>query len=114
MSKYDRSRYRKDKSPLKRDDWNKTPAKKNTKKWCKGVVGREHTIELALITKDSRTYLCDERHIAFPFYVEERKPGEIRWACFHNQVCTACGKVISWFIRKENCPTYIERYGIQD
>lgn len=102
------------KAPPKSDNWKKPHNKKNTKKWCKGVVGREHITRIELMTTYSRVYVCGERHKVFPFYVDKPKTDTIRWACFHQEVCTVCRKVLAWNLRKERCPDYIKQYGVED
>ena len=84
------------------DAWRPARGKKNTKRWCKGHVGREHAAELTISTKWSRTYTCG-------------RPGEGRisfwgsdrdWTCYHEDVCTTCGKVLRWSVPKADCPVF--------
>ena len=113
MGKYDRSRYRKDKSPLKKDDWNKTPAKKNTKLWCKGVVGREH-IQVITVDPFWEGYgkQCDFRKNAFPW---QNIPAiKERWFCIHQIRCSVCRKILRYNLVSKSCPVYIERFGVEE
>lgn len=66
--------------------------KKNTRRWCKGVVGREHALE----------------HVQYrgqPCRIFEwGRPGH-RWAnllCAEADVCTVCGKVLNRY-RARDC-----------
>ena len=79
--------------------------KKNTKKWCKGKVGREHVLEIT------------RSNYAFHLQCNYPKWGVIkdgivvplgRYVCWHQRSCQKCGKVIEWTIPKEECPDYKE------
>jgi hypothetical protein len=53
-----------------------------------------------------------------PFNLKKRECGwgargwiseeEIHWYCYHDEICTGCGKVLRSFINKEECPGYHE------
>jgi hypothetical protein len=109
------SRYAHDKKldrqlPPKSDSWKKASKKKNTKRWCKGVVGREHVPQLRIDHYWSvRFKRCGLRKDLF-YWTESYSNGE-QWFCFHNKTCTVCGKIFVHGLRKEECPDYIERFG---
>lgn len=68
---------------------------KNTKRWCRGRVGREHTPD-----------------IRFNPHLSENttKCGVPTWTnsfwCWHQRFCTTCGKVLVQHLPKEECPAY--------
>lgn len=66
---------------------------KNTKRWCKGKVGREHKPALVLRSMwGHRT--CDPTSTS-------------RWfGCYHQEVCGYCGKVLRWSIPRKECPQH--------
>jgi hypothetical protein len=69
---------------------------KNTKRWCRGRVGREHIP----VTAKNKFSLNRDCH-----YVETRywNGNERRWwYCIHEIVCKNCGKVLEW--RVDDCP----------
>jgi len=55
-------------------------AKKDTKRWCKGKVGREHVTEIRMEDWLGRDYRCG------------RHTWTGRWMCWESNVCTVCGK----------------------
>lgn len=65
--------------------------KKNTKKWCKGKVGREHKPVVEMNNKYGRRQCGPSRWI-----------GANRWLCFHHVVCKNCKKELR-FVPKV-CP----------
>jgi hypothetical protein len=80
--------------------------KKDTKKWCRGKVGREHVPH---ITKGNYggTSNCKDA----PWFIKN-KSGELkpfdRYICWHQRSCQNCGKVLEWYLPKEQCPDYKE------
>jgi len=113
MSRHDRREHKKDKSPPHSDAWKKSSNKKNTKKWCKGVVGREH-ISILVEEKwySSQNLFCSPRAIAFPWMKITNT--KLRWFCIHQQKCAACNKILNYNLRIEQCPVYIDTYGLED
>lgn len=84
--------------PLDRD----RPAskRKNTKDWCKGKEGRPHQPALGYTDqlKQFKFTDCTE-------YVERIKTWKhVARTCLHQEACTACGKVLTQFVRIEECP----------
>lgn len=68
-------------------------AKKDTKRWCKGKIGREH---VNVIGKGnwglgSNLDLC-------------RPSPLFGWWCAHVLKCEKCGKINQRFLSKEQCP----------
>lgn len=100
MSKYDKQEGilpPRDQKRLDQDPERKPKSKKNTKRWCKGKVGREHVGEIALNPIWGKSD-CGER---------SWWPG--RWACYHMLACKNCGKRLQWALRVQECPVYLER-----
>lgn len=84
---------RRDARATKTDGEPKPRSKKNTRKWCKGVTGREHVL---VIQKDPRwNWACEN--------------GRTWWPCAHQEVCETCGKVLRWNIPVEECPILGQR-----
>lgn len=55
-------------------------ARKNTKRWCKGKVGREHVTEIRMENWYGRDYVCGPSRWLN------------RWLCWEIVTCTVCGK----------------------
>jgi hypothetical protein len=71
--------------------------RKSTKKWCKGVKGREHVpvIELNIARYSwalNKGLVCGERIFR----------NSTRLTCYHHEVCQNCGKELNYFVV---CPT---------
>lgn len=82
--------------------WNRehkaAPARKDTRRWCRGKVGREHT--LAIVRDDYGWHVgrkCQE-----PSWL----PGY--WSCHHQERCTTCGKILRPSLPREQCPQWME------
>jgi hypothetical protein len=87
------------------DSWKHTPhRRKNTKRWCKGHVGRAHTLAVRTSTRWTRTYTCGLPQQG-SFNTLFGRDND--WTCYHEQACTTCGKVLRWSIPKSECPTYL-------
>lgn len=69
------------------------PARKDTRRWCKGKPGSEHVPVI-------------ERPYDRPCERDER----FSWAigCNHHEVCATCGKVLRWSIDYAECPDLTE------
>lgn len=65
--------------------------KKNTKKWCKGKVGKEHEY---VIGRHQEAKDRDQCHYAFNAF----------WYCYHVEICKNCNKQNA--LPEEKCPTY--------
>lgn len=73
--------------------------KKNTKRWCKGKVGREHVPE---ITKSNYGYgmICK-----YPSWTIRGSGERVKvYICWHQKSCKVCGKVLEWTLYKDECP----------
>lgn len=98
------------KEPLASDEWKHNGARKrkDTKRWCKGKVGREHTPEKLINTRF--TDLLTKRKVETGEYC--RPPGSHPsgrpklFDCLHHTVCSTCGKELEWVSKV--CPTYGE------
>lgn len=82
--------------------------KKNTKKWCKGKVGREHVLHITRSNYGSLT-VC-----GYVGWGIRHKNGETtplkKYICWHQRSCQNCGKVIESFLSEEECPEYKEKH----
>ena len=71
-------------------------SKKNTRKWCKGKVGREHTTEL--VYRSHYGYYLDKYGCGikkkFVRWGGSDRVWEDTWYCLHEVKCTKCGKVL--------------------
>jgi hypothetical protein len=72
------------------DPERKPKAKKDTKRWCKGKVGREHVGEI-VFNPIWGNPSCG------PSWGN-------RWFCHHAEICKNCGKRIRWSVGKGECP----------
>lgn len=81
--------------------------KKNTKKWCRGKVGREHVLH---ITKSN--YGIKDKCCNYAPWSVRHKNGETtplkKYLCWHQRSCQNCGKVLEWFLSEKECPDYKE------
>jgi hypothetical protein len=79
--------------PLTSDSWRKTPAKKDTRKWCKGKVGRQHETALRIqryLIPLRRSTQCGPRNGHSLFW---GGGNDETWVCYHEQYCVKCGKI---------------------
>lgn len=87
------------------------PAKKDTKHWCKGKVGREHTLAIEMPQNAWRRSCGWVTNVGSePYY-----------GCMHVELCTTCGKQLrhsyAWlqdstdprFLQPQECPDYTSR-----
>ncbi|WIB65446.1 hypothetical protein [Curtobacterium sp. MCBD17_040] len=86
------------------DAWKHTPhRRKNTKRWCKGHVGREHTPIIRINTRWTRVYTCGlPRPGTFDYLFGRDRD----WTCYHEEACSRCGKVLRLSLPKSECPTF--------
>jgi hypothetical protein len=64
--------------------------RKNTKRWCKGVEGREHELKIA----KKRSWVCGEMS------------WRSAWYCWHIRICKNCYKVLEYNLK--DCPSLPE------
>ena len=103
------------------DDAPRTPGRKDTRSWCKGKVGREHTLAIEVPPNHQAVELaCGWR---VQHYLDNRNPyldNQNPWhyyRCRHVEMCTTCGKVFrtNFFWRNEGplydeeCPLFTPR-----
>lgn len=74
---------------------NRKKRRKNTRRWCKGVEGREHKPALRL-TNMAQIWLSRGRTVC-------AQSSHRSW-CDHERYCTECGKIIDYFLPREQCP----------
>ncbi len=65
------------------------PAKKDTRRWCRGKVGREHTLKIA-VPPNAHQANCGWRTRR---HVDDTYPPSWSYFCRHAELCTVCGKV---------------------
>lgn len=70
-------------------------SKKNTRRWCKGKVGREHTPEIR--------HTGERNGWAKGWVCGPRRWGLKGWSCHHEEICTTCGKLLRWTLGGD-CP----------
>lgn len=89
--------------PLESDEWRPKASqkRKDTKHWCKGKVGREHTPEVGLSKWPYNRNICGT---AADIYSWDNGPFRNRWVCRHELVCTSCGKIIKHTLDRDECP----------
>lgn len=83
--------------PLESDAWHKSPSKKDTRRWCKGKVGREHVFEI----RKQRWAIALHRELRCGFG-QGIFADDTGWTCYHERFCVNCGKVF-WYDKFE-CP----------
>jgi hypothetical protein len=78
--------------------------RKNTRRWCKGVVGREHQPGIEL--RPWYGGKCGWR----PLYGRGGMVIKGEWSCQHAEVCGACGKILrdKYGLTKSECPVWRE------
>lgn len=72
-------------------------SKKDTKRWCRGKEGKEHTLAIEMNPMwMSLGRTCQQAE---------------RWfnGCYHEELCTTCGKVTRWAIPFNECPDLKEK-----
>lgn len=72
------------------------PARKNTKRWCRGKVGTEH--QPAVTMGQSWGRVCGKDQ---SWSVRRRALVNV-WRCYHEMRCSQCGKVVDRSV--ERCP----------
>lgn len=83
------------KEPLISDEWTHQGSRKrkDTKRWCKGKVGREHVPVIELNRR-------------FMIYRDKSDMTQCKgsgWlACIHHEVCSTCHKELKWAV--DYCP----------
>lgn len=89
------------------------PGKKDTRRWCRGRVGRDHVpvIQLEKGTASLRRYALDPvraRCRWTMWFVGGRAiTGQLHWSCGHQLLCATCKKVLEPCIRPEECPEFV-------
>jgi hypothetical protein len=85
----------------------KTPAKKNTKRWCKGKVGVEHfpQVELSHYYAGSRTRMG--KPTCYRSDQSWRGNKQV-WLCSHCIRCANCRKILheAWDMEPSQCPLW--------
>lgn len=64
---------------------------KDTRRWCKGVPGREHKTD---IRRNRAGFTCGR-----PSWSVHRD-----WWCWHERYCTVCEKVLVHHLSEAECP----------
>lgn len=74
--------------------------RKDTKRWCKGIVGREHQPEIVLAHWVGGKG-CEPKR---GFYTSSWFYGDGPWVCRHQEVCGVCRKVLQFLLDPARCP----------
>ena len=80
--------------------------KKNSKKWCRGKVGREHVPNITRSNYGSLSK-CQPAPWRVVGRYGETMPTK-RYLCWHQRSCQVCGKVLEYWLPAEECPDYKE------
>lgn len=114
MSRYNwDSEPRLDEQKASAPDVPKHHARKNKRRWCKGKVGVEHQLEIAL---DERTVEWRSNNHTRPACYRPDWATKTRmherskfwsWMCSHIERCTVCGKIIEHALN-DRCPDYTD------
>lgn len=91
------------------DTWKKSPAKKDTRAWCKGKVAREHEPVIIVTKWPYQGTQCGMTWDLYPRMQEaygrrKSRYTENKWRCFHIEACTVCGKYLKDPLPSELCP----------
>lgn len=93
-------------------------SRKDTKRWCRGKVGREHTPGVqfgqggrwALARGEAAPCkrISRDDDWQYTLYVGSRQDTGTVWLCRHEDYCTTCGKVLSFDVLGlgKRCPDY--------
>jgi hypothetical protein len=73
-------------------------ARKDTKRWCRGKVGVEHTPEIQSDRRGLGPYPCRVP----PDWARWRST----WWCHHVERCSECGKILRHSLNVGECPDY--------
>lgn len=71
--------------------------RKDTRRWCKGKEGVEHTLETVVHHTSLRTKPCSTLDWALD---------KDRWFCHHAIQCTTCGKYLKQWLPRDLCPDW--------
>ena len=85
-------RWQRHDAPVEREPKGK---KKNTKRWCKGKVGREHEWHIVYdknYNPHNKWHQCRWVSVNWRPLPPKKKPGPMWW-CFHQWACKNCGKL---------------------
>lgn len=105
-----------DKAPPADDSWRKSPAKKNTKAWCKGKIGRAHIPEIRVSSYHSSMYEKYPCRVVESFgrywLGSDSDLGDNRrWVCYHEEYCSNCGKILTPSgIEIKQCPEFMKMF----
>lgn len=79
----------------------RVPGRKDTRRWCRGKAGRQHTPEI-VIPENTDTIAGRRGCAPGPAWSQNG------WWCLHVERCTACGKILRavWQLKPEECPVW--------
>lgn len=80
-------------------------ARKDTKRWCRGKVGVEHTPNVVLAAAGWQRFGGWEKRCGWSSW----KPAG--WMCRHQEVCSECGRIMREAFGKD-CPNYPSSMGV--
>jgi hypothetical protein len=76
-------------------------ARKDTKRWCRGKVGVEHTPVL-----DYRSFIKSYRDQPYCRVPPPWNPWKTNWWCHHIEKCSECGKTLRHSLDVGECPDF--------
>ncbi|MGH3304439.1 MAG: hypothetical protein ACRDOK_22710 [Streptosporangiaceae bacterium] len=82
------------------DPAKRSPARKDTKAWCRGKPGRGH--KPVLVARPWSTHRT-ECGWGVHWWQSDRR---VTWACVHREECLECGKVLRARVSCAECPGY--------
>lgn len=93
----------------------KAPAKKNTKKWCRGKVGVEHVLDIRkgrYFESLGDRVICRWRATWKGWSHGGWDALDPKWLCFHEEYCVNCGKITRTQLDPKECPNFHEWDGL--
>lgn len=78
--------------------------KKNRQRWCRGKVGVEHSTELRMSKWHQHRVAVGHQPQGCQWWPWGRNSG---YQCFHERVCTECGRIVKHKLYGRECPYYV-------
>lgn len=91
------------------DPAKRAPSRKDTRHYCKGKAGREHTPEIVRTHDGFHQRQCGwVGRYDYRLLRRGEDAAEVRWLCTHEEHCSGCGKILrAWgSLDLTECPVY--------